>query len=104
MIRRPPRSPLFPYTTLFRSKVEALGNRGGMGAPRMQPARAEQVPQRDLAAHPVAVGVDVRREGDAPARLQDARDRLRGPGPLGGNADAVRGHGNTIARPLPRPA
>src|SRR2546430_7240689 len=72
MIRRPPRSPLFPYTTLFRSKVEALGNRGGIGDPRLQPARAEQVPQRDLAAHPVAVGVDVRREGDAPARLQDA--------------------------------
>src|SRR3712207_7847769 len=27
MIRRPPRSTLFPYTTLFRS-VEALGERG----------------------------------------------------------------------------
>src|SRR3712207_9009415 len=26
MIRRPPRSTLFPYTTLFRSKVIALGN------------------------------------------------------------------------------
>src|SRR2546430_8490218 len=52
MIRRPPRSTLFPYTTLFRS-------------PRPQPARAEQVPQRDFAAHPVAVGVDVRRERDA---------------------------------------
>src|SRR5258706_12217890 len=26
MIRRPPRSTLFPYTTLFRSKAEALGN------------------------------------------------------------------------------
>src|SRR3712207_5649245 len=25
MIRRPPRSTLFPYTTLFRSDVEALG-------------------------------------------------------------------------------
>src|SRR2546425_9310432 len=25
MIRRPPRSTLFPYTTLFRSKVEANG-------------------------------------------------------------------------------
>src|SRR2546422_4438645 len=29
MIRRPPRSTLFPYTTLFRSEdVEKLGNRG----------------------------------------------------------------------------
>src|SRR3989442_15929573 len=29
MIRRPPRSPLFPYTTLFRSvRVPAVGGRG----------------------------------------------------------------------------
>src|SRR5256886_6013593 len=27
MIRRPPRSTLFPYTTLFRSEMQALGNR-----------------------------------------------------------------------------
>src|SRR2546426_7474206 len=27
MIRRPPRSPLFPYTTLFRSRWPALGGR-----------------------------------------------------------------------------
>src|SRR2546427_7093690 len=37
MIRRPPRSTLFPYTTLFRSRhrAVALG-----GADRLQPARA----------------------------------------------------------------
>src|SRR3989442_5186941 len=29
MIRRPPRSTLFPYTTLFRSQVGALGLVGG---------------------------------------------------------------------------
>src|SRR2546429_8593534 len=28
MIRRPPRSTLFPYTTLFRSLVEIRGGRG----------------------------------------------------------------------------
>src|SRR3712207_8793948 len=28
MIRRPPRSTLFPYTTLFRSPLEAGGDRG----------------------------------------------------------------------------
>src|SRR3712207_9184412 len=32
MIRRPPRSTLFPYTTLFRSKVLLLGA-GGLGSP-----------------------------------------------------------------------
>src|SRR2546426_6494064 len=29
MIRRPPRSTLFPYTTLFRSPVSAEGSGGG---------------------------------------------------------------------------
>src|SRR5438093_5195168 len=28
MLRRPPRSTLFPYTTLFRSRVERLGQHG----------------------------------------------------------------------------
>src|SRR3712207_8505831 len=31
MIRRPPRSTLFPYTTLFRSNVERDGERGSRG-------------------------------------------------------------------------
>src|SRR5438034_8285587 len=29
MLRRPPRSTLFPYTTLFRSDMQALANRFG---------------------------------------------------------------------------
>src|SRR2546422_5413890 len=33
MIRRPPRSTLFPYTTLFRSRA-ALGSRRGAGGAR----------------------------------------------------------------------
>src|SRR3712207_8870560 len=39
MIRRPPRSTLFPYTTLFRS-------RGQRARRRPEPARAEEVRQR----------------------------------------------------------
>src|SRR3989441_2093196 len=31
MIRRPPRSTLFPYTTLFRSRLAAAGPEGGGG-------------------------------------------------------------------------
>src|SRR5258708_29751884 len=31
MIRRPPRSTLFPYTTLFRSRVFKLGAHSGIG-------------------------------------------------------------------------
>src|SRR2546430_10448283 len=34
MIRRPPRSTLFPYTTLFRSAVERRRARGGLGSSR----------------------------------------------------------------------
>src|SRR3712207_7047828 len=33
MIRRPPRSTLFPYTTLFRSRDPAGARRGGAGLP-----------------------------------------------------------------------
>src|SRR2546429_1644970 len=33
MIRRPPRSTLFPYTTLFRSQLHQLRGRVGRGAP-----------------------------------------------------------------------
>src|SRR2546429_1493605 len=32
MIRRPPRSTLFPYTTLFRSRGAVHGHRGGRAA------------------------------------------------------------------------
>src|SRR5256885_12781242 len=34
MIRRPPRSTLFPYTTLFRSVVGEIGGHHGRGADR----------------------------------------------------------------------
>src|SRR2546427_5799666 len=77
MIRRPPRSTLFPYTTLFRS-VLPLVDRGG---PR--------------AGHP---GRDVDREGLEPAAAPAA---ARGPGQarvLG--AARIRGR----AHPRPRPA
>src|SRR3712207_8069826 len=51
MIRRPPRSTLFPYTTLFRS-AEGTGSaqlgetvtRGRVGKPRVARAQCTQVP------------------------------------------------------------
>src|SRR5256885_5653184 len=40
MIRRPPRSTLFPYTTLFRSHLLGLGGRGAQrGFPYPEPLR-----------------------------------------------------------------
>src|SRR2546421_2668750 len=43
MIRRPPRSTLFPYTTLFRSRARPDGLRGRRGRSR-QIAAAARVP------------------------------------------------------------
>src|SRR3712207_8840616 len=55
MIRRPPRSTLFPYTTLFRS----YGSR-----PRARAARS----QRSRLLHGPGRGVRVPRPGDPPLR------------------------------------
>src|SRR3712207_7815263 len=53
MIRRPPRSTLFPYTTLFRSRGAGAGPRmdGGVGggerpAERRRSARGSRLPPR----------------------------------------------------------
>src|SRR3712207_7135465 len=49
MIRRPPRSTLFPYTTLFRSSPPGDARRGGV-APEPQgarPARGARRPRRE---------------------------------------------------------
>src|SRR3989442_8419664 len=43
MIRRPPRSTLFPYTTLFRSDPSSRGARPSGGGDR--PARGEREPR-----------------------------------------------------------
>src|SRR5688572_31492998 len=46
MIRRPPRSTLFPYTTLFRSRRHTQGDRDGQGA-----CRRTGHPERDGSCH-----------------------------------------------------
>src|SRR5690348_18106889 len=50
MIRRPPRSTLFPYTTLFRSRREAVA-RGEAGARQHEPGHAGRNGERDAGAH-----------------------------------------------------
>src|SRR3712207_6995501 len=69
MIRRPPRSTLFPYTTLFRSGRQAAG-RGGPSEPvhpavaqRVRQPRAaaqalEDAPGGDMGVHPLGVRAD----------------------------------------------
>src|SRR3712207_8813026 len=43
MIRRPPKSPLFPYTTLFRSMVETTGNAVTVGEIVDKPIREDNL-------------------------------------------------------------
>src|SRR3712207_7768627 len=58
MIRRPPRSTLFPYTTLFRSRLVHLE----LAAERQQPPR-EVLQRVGVAVEPAAVRVDRRQVG-----------------------------------------
>src|SRR5258708_18606648 len=52
MIRRPPRSTLFPYTTLFRSQSRGLrrGLRAGLGLPRHADRNPDRKAVRQVAA------------------------------------------------------
>src|SRR5205809_5775888 len=47
MIRRPPRSTLFPYTTLFRSLIRISARRSDPGSPPFVPARSRRTTPRD---------------------------------------------------------
>src|SRR2546430_7259699 len=47
MIRRPPRSTLFPYTTLFRSLVVSPDNQSRMEINRMIHAKMQEIGQVD---------------------------------------------------------
>src|SRR5687768_17774820 len=60
MIRRPPRSTLFPYTTLFRSRLLFGEHRAGHGGAHVRVAIAEQ--RREL-------GVAFERQQAPPGRL-----------------------------------
>src|SRR3989441_8056062 len=67
MIRRPPRSTLFPYTTLFRSRVQG-GVRAGLPQAAAQPAGA--------APRPRGPGAGGRlRQGDRPAGARSQAPR-----------------------------
>src|SRR3712207_7046820 len=74
MIRRPPRSTLFPYTTLFRSPDPALGHAGAEGA---LPAQARLGRARGRLGHERARG-RVGRGGDAdPGRSEEHTSELQ---------------------------
>src|SRR2546430_12143493 len=84
MIRRPPRSTLFPYTTLFRSQavrrghrmgdVERMGERRGLGLGRIvpEPPEQERAPGIEVLA-PVPVREDVARVARCDGRSGDRK-------------------------------
>src|SRR3712207_7538486 len=79
MIRRPPRSTLFPYTTLFRSKLERLfrktrANLGDEGEDRIDWAHAEALAFASL----LADGVPIRLTGqDSERRSEEHTSELQ---------------------------
>src|SRR2546426_1611701 len=78
MIRRPPRSTLFPYTTLFRSQVADDRDEVVLGEDRVVLRDVDLEPLVDLvAAHPpqvVPLGVEEQPLERLPRRLE-VRDR-----------------------------
>src|SRR2546422_6361679 len=69
MIRRPPRSTLFPYTTLFRSDPRGLGGERDAGAvPRLHPAVEGRVQLRKAGLHGPRKRMDQRSDPLLPDR------------------------------------
>src|SRR2546422_2133231 len=77
MIRRPPRSTLFPYTTLFRSFEQQQRGVVAMSRQRRSGRRIER-PRGAGEEEPVARFVDVPPEGSAPeARSEEHTSELQ---------------------------
>src|SRR5256885_10818085 len=73
MIRRPPRSTLFPYTTLFRSSPsEDRGSAAGAGTVRRQD-RARPLPDLALAVVAARPGQHLACPGRRPQRRGDRK-------------------------------
>src|SRR3989440_776262 len=89
MIRRPPRSTLFPYTTLFRSRDGGEPDDGrrprargeaparGLRAQRRVPVPGGPQPRRRPPDHPDRLGRTVPRDAEGEARGDDGRGRAQ---------------------------
>src|SRR2546428_3060219 len=78
MIRRPPRSTLFPYTTLFRSHVELDD---GQALPHERPeeggqALRPQISQRDLFHLALLQQIEVEKVDRKSTRLNSSHDQI----------------------------
>src|SRR5256885_8253350 len=76
MIRRPPRSTLFPYTTLFRSDADApsLGP-----APQVRRLRLSGAPEPHIRRPPVGPASSVPCLASAPLRSEEHTSELQSP-------------------------
>src|SRR3712207_8970537 len=73
MIRRPPRSTLFPYTTLFRSARGAVATRRARVASEASPSsrwRGDPASAEYVTAAPAAAGAAVTRSEEHTSELQ----------------------------------
>src|SRR5688572_32073718 len=93
MIRRPPRSTLFPYTTLFRSQILLAGN--AIGALDGEPI--------DRAADVDAIAHDVERSEEHTSELQ-SQSNLYGVFCLKKKKESTRSASGSRARSPPPPA
>src|SRR3712207_8053791 len=74
MIRRPPKSTLFPYTTLFRSRLDRSAPRRGR---RRAGAGGGPSRHRALSRHPPAAGARARTHARAPPRSEEHTSELQ---------------------------
>src|SRR5256885_9894731 len=79
MIRRPPRSTLFPYTTLFRS---VLGSRSNLGLAVAAATEFLGRPVGPAAAEAVLLPGRLERRGESPLEIWDGAHNLDGVGYL----------------------
>src|SRR2546429_5547760 len=96
MIRRPPRSTLFPYTTLFRSRHAQHDHlEGYLGRPRTEHVSRtrEDAPERAWRAqfHPVRLVVDGRQKRRAHVSLRGSEEPLGNRGARGEHLEDQRG-------------
>ena len=81
-----------------QQKVKPLGDRCGVRDHRLEAPSSQEVPQRHLAPHAVAVRIHVRGEGDAAAGDEHRGDFPCRPHAFRGNRDAVGRHAIKIKR------
>src|SRR5258706_6806946 len=79
MIRRPPRSTLFPYTTLFRSSPSASNcpPRTETNAPCWKPPSPWNNTTRGRASRDHSAGVDPQQHSGTPARSEEHTSELQ---------------------------